>query len=537
VEESEKHMKKISRRDFIKTSVGGMLAVSALRCGGKTSGPRPKNLLIIMTDQQPVSTMGCYGNPLNPTPNLDRLAASGLRFDNCYISAFPCSPSRATLLTGRYPQGHGVYTNNVILSDDIPSLGPIMLGKGIETCYFGKSHLKGHMYRHEPGRKPFDGAWHNRVSREDWKFRLEKLEGGVGEDRPQLGFSRWVGGWAQYHEYLREAGMGHLLEKPPWPGNHNDLPSAPYHEHRYSLIPEEFHTASFLAGEAEDYLRGRGSAGGPFAMVLSLYGPHLPVSPPRPWDEKYGIEDCPLPDNHYDELEGKPRRQRDNTYCYVLPRWREAQFRDYIRRYYGYTAYIDGQIGRVLQALQESGLEEETIVLFTSDHGDMISAHGFVFKMEPCGYQELARVPLILRAPGITRPGTASGSLVSSVDIMPTLAELMDFELPGAQGRSFLSLPAKPGGSFRDRIFIHWGIGAYVTFDGRWKYGFYPEDEVDELYDLDTDPGEMVNLAAKPEFAPVLKEQLEAVLSWLAETGHPLAGALRSRKHGRASGP
>ena len=441
-------MKTITRRDFIKTSVGGALAVSALSCGRKSSGPQAKNLLIIMTDQQPVSTMGCYGNPLDTTPNLDRLAASWMRFDNCYISAFPCSPSRATLLTGRYPEGHGVYTNNVPLSDKIPSLGRIMSAKGRRTGYFGKSHLKGYMYRREPGRKPFNGNWYNRVIEEDWKFRLEKLEGGVGEDRSQLGFSHWVGGWSQYHDYLREVGLGDLLSEAPWPGNHNDLPSAPYHQHRYSLIPEEHHTASFLAGEAEKYLHGRESTDSPFTMVLSFYGPHLPVSPPQPWNEKFSIRDCPLPDNHFDLLEGKPRRQRDNSYCYVLPRWEESQFRDYIRRYYGYAAYIDAHIGRVLQALEKSGLEEETIVLFTSDHGDMIGSHGFVFKMEPCGYQELARVPLLLRIPGSTRPGSVSGSLVGTVDILPTLAVRMDFELPGAPGRSCRSSTAAGNTAF-----------------------------------------------------------------------------------------
>ena len=131
---------------------------------GITSSAKPFNLLFIMTDQQPVNTLGCYGNTLNPTPNLDQLAKSGTRLNNFYIGAFPCSPSRASILTGCYPQKHGVFTNNLILEDSIPSLGFILRSAGYQTAYFGKSHLKGYMYRGEPGRKPYDGYWFYRRS-------------------------------------------------------------------------------------------------------------------------------------------------------------------------------------------------------------------------------------------------------------------------------------------------------------------------------------------------------------------------------------
>ena len=153
------NMSTISRRKFLQTLAVGSAAAAGFSCSGRDKSKGPPNLLVIMTDQQPVSTLGCYGNPLNPTPHLDRLAETGTRFTNFYIGAFPCSPSRATMLTGCYPQRHGVTTNNVVLSDEIPSLGFLLRDAGRATAYFGKSHLGGYMYRNTPNRKPYQGRW------------------------------------------------------------------------------------------------------------------------------------------------------------------------------------------------------------------------------------------------------------------------------------------------------------------------------------------------------------------------------------------
>lgn len=520
----------ISRRDFLKTAVGGAFFVSSLGCRISRSQKKPMNILFIMTDQQPVSTLGCYGNPLNPTPNLDRLANTGIRFTHFYIGAFPCSPSRASMFTGCFPQKHGVITNNIPLSDEIPSLGFLTRDSGRKTAYFGKSHLKGHMYRDMPWREPFNGAWYHRRIPSEKEFKMEKIKGGLGEDRPQLGFDTWAGGWKDYHAYLRDVGLGELLEEKPIPGNHNDLPSAPNSEHRYSLLPEEHHMASFFTQKAQEFLRKHRGNTQPFCMILSYYGPHLPVAPPQPWNEKYSIEQCPLPDNHYDTLEGKPKSQRTNDYCYKLPVWNENQFRDYIRRYYGYCAYLDSQIGRVLDTIRECGFEDNTIVMFTSDHGDMMTSHGYLYKMENCGYQELCNVPFIMRVPGVTWPGSVTHSLVSSVDILPTLMELTNIRGSDTiHGKSFVQLLSKPGRGFHDQVYIHWGPQSIVSFDGEWKFGLHANAEVDELYNLQQDPGEMKNLAKDKNYAGILNTKKKEIIAWLSDTGHPY-GALFQRE-------
>ena len=507
--------------------MSGALATSALGCNVFRGKDQPMNVVFIMTDQQPKSTLGCFGNPLNPTPNLDRLARTGMRFSNFYISAFPCSPSRASMLTGLYPQKHGVITNNVILEDKIPSLGFIMQDSGRNTGYFGKSHLKGHMYRNMPWREPFNGSWYWKRRPDEREYKFEQAEGGYGEDHPQLGFETWAGGWKDYHDYLRNVGLGDLLNERPIPGNHNDLPSAGRGEHRYSLLPEEHHMASFFAQKAKQYIRSQHEKNQSFSMVLSFYGPHLPVAPPKPWDKKYSLDQCPLPPNHRDSLEGKPIEQKNNLVCYMAPNWEETQFRDYIRRYYGYCAYIDHQIGRVLDSLTEYGLDNNTIVIFTSDHGDMIAAHGFIYKMDTCCYQELANVPFIIRVPGVTKPGTVSKSLVEGVDILPTLIDLLGLpEVSGVQGKSFRKVLASPEIPIRDRVFIHWNGPSFINYDGRWKYALHPRSETDELYNLKEDPGEMKNLAADSRFKDLLKKKRQEIYLRLQETGYPYAGII-----------
>jgi len=522
---------RLSRRQFVKTAAGGMVAASGLaRTPGEAQG-RPLNLVYIMTDQQPISTLGCYGNSLGPTPSLDRLAATGIRFTNFYIGGFPCSPSRACMITGRHPHGHGIITNDVLLGDDVPSMGLLMSAAGRDTGYFGKWHLGGSMYRNVANRKPHDGQWFYRRVPDESGFRFEQAEGGVGEDAAQLGFETWVGGWKHYHDYLREVGLGELVDQNPMLGNHNDIPSGPDSTHAYSRLPEEHHMASFFAQEAEKFIYGHRGTEAPFSLVLSFYGPHLPVAPPRPWDEKYSLDQCPLPGNHHDGLVGKPIRQRTNRRCYVLPNWTDEQFQDYIRRYYGYCAYIDQQIGRVLDALTEGGFDDNTIVIFTSDHGDMVGAHGFIYKLGTCGYEELANVPFIMRVPGVTQPATVTDALASNVDIMPTLTELMGLpRQEGVHGVSFAEVLARPAVSVRDRIFAHWTGSSFVTFDGQWKYALHWKNrDIDELYDLEADPGEMTNLAADERYADVVQASQQAIFEWLRETDHPYAAVVQEQ--------
>ena len=514
-----------SRRGFLKAAGLAALA-SGLESPANGESKRRLNLLWIMTDQQPLHLTGAYGEAAVKTPNMDRIAREGARFDRYHIAAFPCSPSRACLMTGRYSHNHGVITNDVPLAADVPALGDVLKQAGYRTGHIGKWHLSGSMYRGIEGRKPFDGEWYFERVPDDDGYSYEKVQGGTGDDASQHGFDFWAGGWKQYHAYLREVGMEDFADSGA--GNHNDAPSGPEGTHIYSKLGEEHHMAAFFAKEAEAFLEHQKDAEDPFGLVVSFYGPHLPVAPPQPWDTMYPLEDVPLPENHRDTLEGKPARQRANRRCYKYGAWNDEQFRDYVRRYWGYCSYIDHQVGRILDALEASGKADNTIVLFTTDHGDMAAAHGFVFKLGHCGYDELLRVPFLMRCPGVIPAGMATGAMASSVDVLPTLLEIMELPKPEAlDGRSFAHLFDDPKAAHRNELFCA-SMGNNITLvNGGWKFVLnYSPRDIDELYDIAKDPGEMSNLAEKPAHAETVHEMRGRILAWLKETGHPYADVI-----------
>jgi len=516
-------------RRFIHVIVIASLALPAAGLFGmaspKKAGPRP-NILYIMTDQQPVSCVAAYGNKIIKTPNLDSLARSGCTFHSAYIAAFPCSPSRACQLSGRYAHNHGVVTNDVLFDEKVPTLGNICRAAGYDTAHFGKWHLGGHIYRDPKEKDPlarYGGKWHYQRVPNNKDFQFEKVVGGFGEDKPQHGFDTWVGGWVHYRNYLRQVGLDNLLKGRWRIGGHNNYPSGSEGTHIYSMIPEEHNMAPFLSGHAEKYIRDRAKTEKPWCVVLSYYGPHLPVSPPKPWDTMYSLDQVTLPANHNDKLEGKPKSQQQGERTYKLGTWNKNQYKDYVRRYWGYCSFIDQQIGKVFDALRETGQWDNTIVLFTADHGDMVAAHGMIFKLGHCGYEELFRVPTMIYIPSVTKPGSQTKALVSNIDFLPTLLEAINIPAPGGvEGKSLLPLIKGKTKKHRDMIFSVDANRSLICRDKRYKFVLnWNKRDLDELYDLLADPGELNNLAYKSEYASIKSRMLELILDWLRETKYP----------------
>ena len=501
----------------------------------------PPNILFIITDQQPLSCVGAYGNEKIHTPNLDQLAKGGYRLQNFYIAGFPCSPSRASILSGRYLHNHNVFTNNVQMDSTIPTLGTILSHAGFQTGYFGKAHLGGAMYvgrssggdgidyMHET--EPDDlvgddikGYWHHEQIEGDSNWKVNQVNGGLGEDYPQLGFQEWVGGWRQYKDWLLSKGLEEFARTA---GNHDALQSAPEGTHMYSKLGEEHHMATFFTNKTVDFIRKHQTNEQPWAAVLSYFGPHLPVAPPKPWDTMYAIEDIPLPDNLNDPLTGKPNTQRKTNLQYVLGQWTDDQYKDYIRRYWGYSGYIDAQIGRIFHLLKETRQWENTIIVFTSDHGDMVGGHGMIFKLDSNGYEELFHVPAILHIPGLDGSENVIDPLVSSIDLLPTVLEAAGIQIPAqVDGKSLISLFKKQTNEHREAIFseIHVSGNDGKTIlcrAGRYKYVYHwRSNEVDELYDLETDPGELKNLFADPAYQETGELMREKIIHWAKESGH-----------------
>ncbi|MBT3377545.1 MAG: sulfatase-like hydrolase/transferase [Lentisphaerae bacterium] len=526
---------RIDRREFMKRM--GMTAAMAagLRSESAPNEANPRlNILYIMTDQQPVSCVGSYTDSPLQTPHLDDLAGAGCVLDRLYIGAFPCSPSRACQLTGRYAHNHGVVTNDVLLDPALPTLGTVCRSAGYATGYFGKWHLGGNMYVTDtPSKRAggLSGNWHyERLSTpRGWTFR--PAAGGQGEDAPQAGFDTWRGGWRDYHEWLRRIGQGAYLGKHKRLGNHNDAPSGPEGTHIYSQVDQKHHMAAFFTEETVQFVREKGSAEQPWCAVLSYYGPHLPVAPPKPWDTMYSLEQVRLPANHSDPLDGKPLRQRNGRRNYKLGTWSDEQYLDYIRRYWGYCSYLDEQIGRVFAALRETGQWDTTIIVFTADHGDMVGAHGMIFKLGFCGYEELFRVPGILRIPGVTRAGSRAPWLVNSVDLLPTLLASADVPVPpGVDGQSLLPALRGDRSEHRDVVFSDSLGKSIVCRNSRFKFVLnWAVQDLHELYDLQTDPGELRNLATVKEHQGTVRALKEAIYGWLRSTGHTYAEEIVDR--------
>ena len=504
------------------------------------------NLLFIITDQQPLSCVGAYGNNTIKTPNLDELAQEGFLFQNYYIAAFACSPSRASMLTGRYLHNHNVFTNNVLLDPTIPSLGTILSQADYHTGYFGKAHLNGSMY---VGRKGGDGIdymhdseppdpvgeeikdyWHYERVASDSGWVTKRVKGGLGEDFPQLGFQEWAGGWRQYKDWLVSHGQQEFAQMA---GNHDALQSALEGQHMYSKLGEQYHMAAFFREKTQKFVRQHRESSQPWAAVISFYGPHLPVAPPIPWDTLYSLSDIPLPTNLMDSLKGKPRSQNKPQLQYVLGQWNNNQYRDYIRRYWGYSSFIDDQIGKVFKTLKETGQWDNTIIIFTTDHGDMIAAHGMIYKLGSNGYEELFHVPAIMRIPGLPATGVKIQQLASSIDLLPTILEALHLKTPEQiDGKSLIPILNQSRDTHRERLFleVHGAGHIIICRDKQYKYVYHwLSNDVDELYDLSSDPGEMDNLYQDEEHQEVAKQMREKIIQWAEETKHRYSELIKQK--------
>ena len=235
----------------------------------------------------------------------------------------------------------------------------------------------------------------------------------------------------------------------------------------------------------------------------------------------YSLDQVTLPESNDDTLLNKPAAQK--TIWHVREKWTDDQLKDYIRRYWGFCSYIDKQVGKVFDTLKQTGQWDNTIIIFTSDHGDMLASHGFIYKMSNNGYDELFRVPTLIRIPKTTTAGSSADSFVTHVDILPTLLEAADIPKPDKiDGKSFVPLLKNTKAKHRDFIFSDCGNTSIVYCDDSYKFvlNWQSPDNDDELYNLKNDPAEMTNLALKPENSKIIDTIKEKIFNWLKQTNH-----------------
>ena len=465
------------------------------------SARRP-NLLFVMADQQRADTLA----PESPclTPNLDRLAAEGVSFSRCYAANPICSPSRASLFTGMLPHTHGMVdcTHTVEdyraeLDDSLPFWTQVFQAAGYRTGYYGKWHVE-------------RSDELERFGRHLVTSRFEKLGDSYRRlDHPDFSAHRQALGLAPKatappgSRFVNQAGYRDMLLY-----GVSDEPVEGTQEHFVASRGIEF-----LAEAAQDPER-------PWLLFLSNEAPHEPYLPPRDYYERYDPRAIPRPASFGDDL-----RDRPTIYRRLQAVWRDLSWDDFAEAtacYYGYCSLVDDQLGRVIAKIEELGMWEDTIVVFTSDHGDLMGAHRLLLKGIPA-FEEVYRVPLVISGPGLPR-GKAAQNITSLLDVASTTTELALEQSFPAHGRSLLPLLSGADEvAWEDEAYaeMHGQRLSYtqrVVWSGRYKYVFNAFD-ADELYDLEADPHELKNLAADPSMAGVLEEMATKMWTKVHQTG------------------
>jgi arylsulfatase A-like enzyme len=460
--------------------------------------PQRPNVLILMVDQQRYDACGCYGSRVCQTPSLDRLAEEGVRFTHAYTSVTLCSPTRATFWSGLRPNRNGILINThwdsgftedmERLHDDVPILSELFESAGYRTAHFGKWHVGPDS---EMARRGFEHV----VTRGD--FRRQRQASG------------------EEHTVRDVIARDYIIQDYVFAGV-------------TSAEGEDFEEI-WLCRRAEEWLRAQAASDQPFFCCVSTAGPHPGYVVPASYAALYDPAQIELWPNYEDDLDGKPavhRLFRDEiaqSGTLTPDEWRTC-----IARYYAFVTLIDEAFGRLLDTLDALGVAENTLVLFVSDHGDLIGAHK-LWDKGPMVYEEQIHIPLVVRWHGVVAPGASCDAMVTLIDLMPTLAEAAGLSLPGpVDGRSLM--PFLRGETVED-----WPDDVYIQYNGegiclysiravrsrRNKYVYYPYHR-DELYDLSADPWEMHNLIDDPAAASDLADMRARMARWMRDVGDPM---------------
>jgi choline-sulfatase len=465
---------KVSRKQFLQTVAAAPLQAAQKTRASKSSGARP-NVLILMSDQHRPDLMTCAGRDMVPTPHLDRIAEHGVRFTNAYCPYPVCVGSRTSFLTGLYAHHHGAVSNELSLDWRTRTIAHHFRDHGYVTGLIGKMHLN------QPHLHGFD--YH--LGFNDWLMYLgpkTQLYANDIASHPQgPAFFKTVldhGSGFPELPYLWSKGS-------PWAGK------VQLNDKVASDLEAEDHIDAFVARESTRFLRQFQDA--PFFLVAGFLKPHPPYHPPKEWAAKYPLEKMQLP--AVGDVAQYPKHiQTRIQHNQALG---EHRLRAGRSGYMGNLGFLDLCVGEVYKSLEELGLIDNTIVIYTSDHGDMDGDHGLWQKFVL--YEPSVAVPLIVTYPKTIPQGKVSRALVEYMGIYPTLAELTGTGVPeGIDARSFAGAARNPGQAGPEAAFSEYDLGSavpqYMIRTQRYKY-IYNDGQIDELYDWEADPGEYVNRA------------------------------------------
>ena len=437
------------------------------------------NILLIHADQHRADCLGTYGNPDIRTPHIDALAAAGVRYANSFCPYPVCTPSRYSLLCGRYVHEHRGWTNHCTLAPEFPTFPRLLRDDGYATRAVGKMH-----------------------------FTPTYLD--VGFDAMTLAEQDGPGRWDDdYHRELRTAGLADVNDledqlreyrrraRPEYWTSFGAMPSN---------LPEPWHTTTWIGDRAVDAVK-RWEGGGNLLMV-GFVKPHHPFDPPAPWDEMYDPElltllpgwlEAPLPRDIARHAGYFPHAEMD-----------EAQLRRAMAYYYATISQIDHHVGRMVDLLKQRDLYDDTLIVYTSDHGDYMGFHHLLLKGNFM-YDPVVKVPLILKFPGQARAGERSTALVNNLDVGPTLLAAAGCEVPQPMQGHDLAVSTEG----RNMIFAeNWGGAEYMVRTPTHKLLLCRDEDPSQFFDLARDPLELENRIADPAYAELIAELREALLTW-----------------------
>ncbi|MGC9521919.1 MAG: sulfatase family protein [Anaerolineae bacterium] len=461
------------------------------------------NVLWICTDQQRFDTIGALGNDAIRTPNLDRLAAEGVAFTRAYCQCPICTPSRASFLTGKYPSTIHVNRNGDAWFPERPGLITRTLRDvGYDLGLAGKLHLTAANGRVE--QLP-DDAYGYRVFK--WSHHP------TPEDF-------WPTEAHDYQAWLRDQGVD-------WDKAYNADLDSPWNVPGYCRpgIAAEHHQTTWCANEAIAFITEERE--GPWLMSVNPFDPHPPFDPPLSYLERMDQDAMPLPLFREEEMQSQLRFRGIDHQTDLPESPHDYDARRMVAAYYAQIELIDDQVGRMLEALEASGQLDDTIVIFTSDHGEMLGDHGLLWKGARF-YGGAVHIPLILSWPGHFKSGLRSEALVELTDLVPTLLDALGLDIsPHVQGKSLV--PILTGEADRDaspREFVRceyhdaldraFASHANMLRNDRYKLVVYHGHEVGELYDLHADPEEFENLWDVPSMQStkhaLMKQLFDAVM-------------------------
>jgi arylsulfatase A-like enzyme len=480
---------KINRRQAVGALASGFPAL--LRGARRRAGDKP-NLLFLWTDEQRADTLSVYGNHRFRMPALHRLARECVVFDRCYDTQPVCTPARSSVLTGQWPHANGCITNNIPLRRDTPALPELLGDSAYRTAYMGKWHLGDELF-----------AQHGF---QEWVAIEDGYNQHFYPDRDKNAKS-------DYHAFLANLGY------------QPDARSGRYSRQFAVRRPIEHCKPAFLAGRAADFIHRHRAA--PWMLYVNFLEPHMPFY--GPLNELHSEDEAPVPANY----PGAPIEREPERYVRLRQRYREQGFEGHDlktragwqrlnRNYAGLCSQVDQAIGRILWMLESTGQADNTILVFTSDHGEMMGSHGLIGK--GVLYEEACRVPLLLRVPFRRHGLVPVTQPVSQIDLVPTLLDLLGKRPPESLPGQTLTPLLEENQLREDHVFIEWhtppdgpNARAVISPEG-WKLGLYDTDNC-LLFQRHRDPLEMENLYYRSDSAAVIRRLRAQIEAWQQRTG------------------